>query len=202
MNHKPFNALTAAALTAAMLLSSVPAAEDSTTADAADDESIVFATDFEDGDVSKFSKRGDEDTSVIEAIADDKAPSGSKVMSISGRDQSWNGPSLSVAGLLEPNVKYTISVKVKAAWYNTVCVSLQHTPGGADEPQYTNLVKGISQGDYVTLETSFSFGEDEKDVSIYIETTGEANDSTRPSPDSRTCTRICSNSARLRRSAR
>jgi len=175
MKYKPFNALTAAALAAAMVLSSFPSSE-SVTADAADTEDIVFATDFEDGDASKFSKRGDEDTSVIEVIEDSKAPSGSKVMSVSGRDQSWNGPSLSVAGLLEPNVKYTLSVKVKAAWYNTVCVSMQHTPGGADEPQYTNLVKGVSQGDYVTLETSFSFGDKEKDVSIYIETNGEAND--------------------------
>lgn len=175
MKHNPFNALTAAALTAAMVLSSFPATE-STTADAADSEDVIFSTDFEDGDVSKFSKRGDEDTSVIEAIEDSKAPSGSKVMSISGRDQSWNGPSLSVEGLLEPNVKYTLSVKVKAAWYNTVCVSMQHTPGGSDEPQYTNLVKGVSQGEYVTLETSFSYGDKEKDVSIYIETTGEAND--------------------------
>ena len=175
MKHNPFNALTAAALTAAMVLSSFPVTE-STTADAADAEDVIFSTDFEDGDVSKFSKRGDEDTSVIEAIEDSKAPSGSKVMSISGRDQSWNGPSLSVEGLLEPNVKYTLSVKVKAAWYNTVCVSMQHTPGGSDEPQYTNLVKGVSQGEYVTLETSFSYGDKEKDVSIYIETTGEAND--------------------------
>ncbi|MDO4864855.1 MAG: endo-1,4-beta-xylanase [Ruminococcus sp.] len=175
MKHNPFNALTAAALTAAMTLSSFPASG-SVTADAADTEDVVFATDFEDGDVSKFSKRGDSDTSVIEAIEDADAPSGSKVMSISGRDQSWNGPSLSVEGLLEPNVKYTLSVKVKAAWYNTVCVSMQHTPNGADEPQYTNLVKDVSQGDYITLETSFSYGDNEKDVSIYIETNGEAND--------------------------
>ncbi len=175
MKHNPFNALTAAALAAAMTLSSFPASE-AAIADAADTEEVVFATDFEDGDASKFSKRGDNDTSIIEVIEDDKAPSGSKVMSISGRDQSWNGPSLSVEGLLEPNVKYVLSVKVKAAWYNTVCVSLQHTPGGSDEPQYTNLVKGVSQGDYVTLETSFSYGDAEKDVSIYIETNGEAND--------------------------
>ncbi|SEL14292.1 endo-1,4-beta-xylanase [Ruminococcus sp. YRD2003] len=175
MKHNPFNALTAAALTAAMTLSSLPASE-ALVADAADTEGVVFSTDFEDGDVSRFSKRGDNDTSVIEAIEDDKAPSGSKVMSVSGRDQSWNGPSLAAEGLLEPNVKYNVSVKVKAAWYNTVCLSLQHTPGGSEEPQYTNLVKGVSQGDYVTLETSFSFGDGEKDVSIYIETTGEAND--------------------------
>ena len=173
MNHTHAK-ITAAVLTAAMTLSSLPTVLPQ--AVAADTAEVVYATDFEDGDVSKFSKRGDNDTSVIKAIEDKDAPSGSKVMSVSGRDQSWNGPSLALSGLLEPNVKYVVSAKVKAAWYNTVCVSLQHTPGGSDEPQYTNLVKGVSQGDYIELTASFSFGTDEKDVSLYIETTGEAND--------------------------
>ena len=173
MNHTHAK-ITAAVLTAAMALSSLPTVLPQ--AVAADTAEVVYATDFEDGDVSKFSKRGDNDTSVIKAIEDKDAPSGSKVMSVSGRDQSWNGPSLALSGLLEPNVKYVVSAKVKAAWYNTVCVSLQHTPGGSDEPQYTNLVKGVSQGDYIELTASFSFGTDEKDVSLYIETTGEAND--------------------------
>ena len=158
MNHTHAK-ITAAVLTAAMTLSSLPTVLPQ--AVAADTAEVVYATDFEDGDVSKFSKRGDNDTSVIKAIEDKDAPSGSKVMSVSGRDQSWNGPSLAVSGLLEPNVKYVVSAKVKAAWYNTVCVSLQHTPGGSDEPQYTNLVKGVSQGDYIELTASFSFGTDE-----------------------------------------
>ncbi|MCR5540749.1 MAG: endo-1,4-beta-xylanase [Ruminococcus sp.] len=137
---------------------------------------VAFSTDFEDGDCSMFSKRGDSDTSVIKVIEDSKAPSGKKVMAVTGRDQSWNGPSLGVKGVLQPGVKYDISVKVKAQWYNTVCISLQHTPAGSDEPLYTNLVKGVSQGDYVELNASFSYGAEEKDVSIYVETWGEAND--------------------------
>ena len=184
MNNKKFRALTASALSAALLCTAaanpifaVPAVNSGSLSTAyAADSDIVFSTDFEDGDASKFSKRGDSDTSVIKVIEDDKAPSGSKVMSITGRDQSWNGPSLALEGVLEPNVKYDISVKVKAAWYNTVCISLQHTPGGSDQPQYTNLVKGVSQGDYVELTASFAYGAEEKDVSLYIETWGEAND--------------------------
>ncbi|WP_298530297.1 endo-1,4-beta-xylanase [uncultured Ruminococcus sp.] len=184
MNNKKFRALTASALSAALLCTAaanpifaVPAVNSGSLSTAyAADSDIVFSTDFEDGDASKFSKRGDSDTSVIKVIEDDKAPSGNKVMSITGRDQSWNGPSLALEGVLEPNVKYDISVKVKAAWYNTVCISLQHTPGGSDQPQYTNLVKGVSQGDYVELTASFAYGAEEKDVSLYIETWGEAND--------------------------
>ena len=177
MRKDLFKKLSACAICAAMFC---PTA--ATTVYAADNDAsassgkVVFSTDFEDGNVSMFSKRGDSDTSVIKAATDSNAPSGSKVMSVTGRDKSWNGPSLGVKGILEPDVKYDISVKVKAAWYNTVCVSLQHTPGGSDQPQYTNLVKGTSQGDYVTLNASFSYGSDEKDVSIYIETWGDAND--------------------------
>ena len=183
MRGKKFRALTAGALSAAVLCTAaanpvfaVPAVDNKIGTVSAADEDVVFFTDFEDGDVSMFSKRGDSDTSVIKAIDDDKAPSGSKVMSVSGRDQSWNGPSMGLKGVLEPGVKYDISVKVKAAWYNTVCISLQHTPAGASEPQYTNLVKGVSQGEYVELKTSFAYGAEEKDVSIYIETWGDAND--------------------------
>ena len=118
MNNKKFRAFTASALSAALLctaaanpIAAVPAVNSGnlTTAYAADSQ-VVFSTDFEDGDVSKFSKRGDSDTSVIEAIEDAKAPSGSKVMSVTGRKESWNGPSLSVDGVLEPGVKYDISV--------------------------------------------------------------------------------------------
>ncbi len=174
--------LSACVLCAAMTCSASPCTAfavpnlNTTVAKLAASDNVVFSTDFEDGDASKFSKRGDTDTSILKVIEDDKAPSGSKVLSITGRDQSWNGPSLAVEGILEPNVKYDISVKVKAAWYNTVCVSLQHTPGGASEPQYTNLVKGVSQGDYVELTASFAYGAEEKDVSLYVETWGEAND--------------------------
>ncbi|WP_295154249.1 endo-1,4-beta-xylanase [uncultured Ruminococcus sp.] len=171
--------LSAWAICATMACSAVPGTYSALSAAAAtksNSDGVVFFTDFEDGNTSMFSKRGDSDTSVIKAIEDSKAPSGKKVMSISGRDQSWNGPSMGLSGVLEPNVKYDISVKVKAQWYNTVCISLQHTPAGSDQPLYTNLVKGISQGDYVELNASFSYGADEKDVSIYIETWGDAND--------------------------
>ncbi|SDA13419.1 endo-1,4-beta-xylanase [Ruminococcus sp. YE71] len=188
MRGKLLKKVSACALCAALTCSSLPSAVYAVTADTnanvkfassakfASSGSGAFSTDFEDGDVSMFSKRGDSDTSVIKAVTDDNAPSGKTVMSVSGRSKSWNGPSFALNGVLEPNVKYDISVKVKAAWYNTVCISLQHTPGGSNEPQYTNLVKGISQGDYVELNASFSYGSEEKDVSVYIETWGDAND--------------------------
>ena len=173
MNGNLVKKLAAYALCLTMASSMIPGAAFTVTAESA---SPAFSTDFEDGNVSMFSKRGDSDTSVIKVVEDSAAPSGSKVMSVTGRSKSWNGPSIALEGILEPYVKYDITVKVKAQWYNTVCISMQHTPAGSDSPQYTNLAKAVSQGDYVELSASFSYGSDEKDVSLYIETTGDAND--------------------------
>ncbi len=173
MNGNLVKKLAAYALCLTMASSMIPGAAFTATAESA---SPAFSTDFEDGNVSMFSKRGDSDTSVIKVVEDSAAPSGSKVMSVTGRSKSWNGPSIALEGILEPYVKYDITVKVKAQWYNTVCISMQHTPAGSDSPQYTNLAKAVSQGDYVELSASFSYGSDEKDVSLYIETTGDAND--------------------------
>ena len=131
--------LSACALCAAIACTAVPGTAFAADTGAKANSSAVFSTDFEDGNSSMFSKRGDSDTSVIKVIEDSNAPSGKKVMSITGRNQSWNGPSLSVKGILEPDVKYDISVKVKAAWYNTVCISLQHTPAAPTNPSTPTL---------------------------------------------------------------
>ena len=179
MNKKALRRAAAGIVSTAMVLggsASAIAAEFpagiGTSAKVTADSDIIYSTDFEDGDVSKFSKRGDTDTSVIAAVEEATAPSGSKVMSVTERSKGWNGPSFDCSQYLEPNTKYQISVKVKAQWYNNINVSLQHTTSGATEPSYTNLTKGVSDGGWITLETSFSFPESDKDVSVYI----EAND--------------------------
>ena len=48
----------------------------------------VYATDFEDGDVSAFSKRGDTDTSVLGTAEDADAPSGKTVMTVTDPDRA------------------------------------------------------------------------------------------------------------------
>lgn len=139
-------------------------------AETAEESKIIYETDFEDGDVSKFSKRGDTDTSVIGTATDDSAPSGSTVMTVTERSKGWNGPQIRLDEICEPGVKYMVSVKVKAAWYNNIMVSMQSTANGSTEPNYTNLGSAVSQGDWVSLENvSFTFSEDVHDVYIYIE---------------------------------
>lgn len=129
----------------------------------------IYATDFEDGDVSAFSKRGDTDTSVIGTAEDPDAPSGTTVMSITERSNGWNGPQFSVSDNCEPGVKYTASVWVKTAWYNSCMLSMQYTDE-AGEQHYSNLATAVSEGGWVQIpEVSFSYSEDMKDVYIYVE---------------------------------
>ena len=53
----------------------------------------LIDTGFEDGDVSAFSKRGDDDTSVIKASTE-KPHAGDTCMAITERSEGWNGPSI------------------------------------------------------------------------------------------------------------
>lgn len=133
----------------------------------------IYVSDFEDGDVSAFSKRGDTDTSMISA-GTGEAHSGTGFMSVIGRTKGWNGPQIKVDELCEPGVKYSVSAWVKTAWYNACKISMQYTDENGDV-HYNNLGEAVSQGEWVQIpEVKFSYSEEMKDVYIYI----ECNDST------------------------
>ena len=140
---------------------------------AADGELLV--TDFEDGDVSAFSKRGEEDTSVIAASTAD-SHSGSGCMAVTERSEGWNGPSVTLSALgCEPGVQYVASAWVKMKWYNTVRLSMQYTDEEGEQ-HYDNLFSINSDNTWVEIpETKFSFSEEMKDVSIYIEGNDKAD---------------------------
>lgn len=146
-------------------------------ANAADDEpatSPVLVTGFEDGDVSAFSKRGDDDTSVIEA-SKEKPHSGDYCMAVTGRSQGWNGPSVSLTSLgCEPGVPYLATAWVKAAWYNSCKLSLQYTDADGED-HYVNLSKATSQGEWVQIPAAkITFSEEWKNVQLYIEADDKA----------------------------
>lgn len=138
-------------------------------------EGDLYVTDFEDGNVDAFSKRGDDDTSVIASCTED-AHGGSTCMSITGRSQGWNGPSISLESIgCEPGVQYLASAWVKMKWYNTVRLSMQYTDEEGN-PHYDNLASIQSDGKWVQIpETKFSFTKNMKDVSIYIEGSDDAD---------------------------
>lgn len=166
MNHRRKRAV--AAMTAACLAVGLTGLL-SAGAEVTQEAQTIYATDFEDGDVSQFSKRGDTDTSVITAATDEDAPSGTGVMVVTERSNGWNGPQFSVSDNCEPGVKYTASVWVKTAWYNSCMLSMQYTDA-AGEAHYSNLATVVSDGGWVQIpETGFSFSEDMQDVYIYVE---------------------------------
>ena len=155
-------AVTAMGCTAALLPAGIAHAE------LLEEAKVIYETDFEDGDASKFSPRGEDDTSVLTVGEDEDA--GSKVLNITGRTQGWNGPQLRLDEICEPSVRYTVSVKAKAAWYNSVKVSLQYTADGAEKPIYGNLQAKQSQGEWVSFENiKFSIPAGVHDIYIYVE---------------------------------
>ena len=134
----------------------------------------VYVTGFEDGDVSKFSKRGDDDTSVIKASSTEPH-SGDYCMEVTERDQGWNGPSIALKDLCEPGVLYVASAWVKAKWYNSCKLSMQYTDSEGVQ-HYNNLSKATSQGEWVKIpEIRFCLFDSMKDVSLYIECDDKAD---------------------------
>ena len=160
---KKWKQAAAAVISAVMALQAMPL----TGISAADGDLLV--TDFEDGDVSAFSKRGDEDTSVIEATTED-AHSGKTCMSVSERSSGWNGPSVSLEAIgCKPGVQYIASAWVKMKWYNTARISMKFTDADGEQ-HYNNLSSVNSDNAWVEIPAvKFSFSEEMKDVSIYIE---------------------------------
>ncbi len=143
------------------------------TGTAADGDLIV--TGFEDEDVTKFSKRGDDDTSVI-GVSKEKPHSGDFCMSVTERTQGWNGPSISLDAIgCKPGVRYVAEAWVRAQWYNECKLSMQYTDADGEQ-HYDNKFAVVSQGEWVHIEpTKFSFSEDMKDVQLYIESTDKVD---------------------------
>ncbi len=168
--RKMIGRMTAALAAVGCMAASVPAFPAG--AEIAEEAKVIYETDFEDGDVSKFSPRGDRDTSVI---ATDKEE-GNTFMTITDRSNGWNGPQLSLDKICEPGVKYTVSLRARAEWYNDIKVSLQYTAEGAEDASYSNLQSQTSQGEWVEFENvKFSIPEGAHDVFIYVEASDKVN---------------------------
>ena len=133
----------------------------------AEDGEVIFSTDFEDGDVSAFSKRGDDDTTVLSST-DEFAVSGSKALCASERSESWNGPAFQLDDKCEPGTEYYINAKVRGQWYSQITCSYQYSDSSGEQ-HYVNLANQNS-GDWLTFKNlKVSFTEDMKDVFVYFE---------------------------------
>lgn len=142
-------------------------------AEAEDGTTVMFATDFEDGVVDAFTGRGGVETI---AATTDQAHSGSYSMCVSDRAKNWNGPQFLLDGLLEVGVEYTVSAFVRAAWYNSVKLSMEYTDASG-ERHYNNLSSVANDGsDWSEFsKIKFSIPENVTKVYLYFECNDQAD---------------------------
>lgn len=153
----------AAVLAAACAASALPA--QSIGAVEITEGAVIYATDFEDGVVDKFTGRGG--VEVIEASTE-MAFGGEYSMCVSGREKSWNGPQFLLNEVCEPNREYLISANVKTEWYSTINLSMEYTDTEG-ERHYSNL-KSIGGDQWAQFEDiKVSFTEDMTNVYVYFE---------------------------------
>ncbi len=167
MKKKYFKNIIAGTIGAVMMCSSVPAvyAEDSTATAPAG--KIIYSSDFEDGDVSAFTKRNANDTTVVSASTDN-AVSGTKSLCASGRSKTWNGPAFKLDDICEPGTAYLVSAKVMGQYYTSNTMSLQYTDASGTE-HYENLANLNGNGWQEVTDIKVSFSADVSNVMIYFE---------------------------------
>lgn len=169
MKHKELSKVTAAVMAAAMTLSAAPTAVPSVAVAAdASKGKVIYSTDFEDGDVSYFTNRGENDTTEISASTE-AAVSGSTALLASGRSESWNGPAFRLDTVCEPNTEYLVSASIKGRYYTSATFSFQYSDSDG-EPHYSNLVQNLNGGDWLSItDVPVSFTDDMTDVYVYFE---------------------------------
>ncbi len=168
MKKKYMKNLLAGTLSAVMLCSTASAiyAEDSATG-AASGGKVIYSSDFEDGDVSAFVNRGENDTTVISASTDN-AVSGSTSLCASGRSSSWNGPAFRLDDKCEAGTAYLLSVKAMGKYYTNLTISMQYSDAGGNA-HYENLQKLEGSGWQEVNDLKIMFSDDVSDVYVYFE---------------------------------
>lgn len=152
----------------AVIASAFPAVIPSAPISAEESGRVIYSSDFEDGDVSAFTNRGTNDTTVI-GDSTENAVSGTHSLCASGRTSSWNGPAFRLDDKCEPFTEYYISAKVKGRYYTNATLSFQYSDTSG-EPHYSNLVQNLNGSDWQTVENvKVSFTDDMTDVYVYFE---------------------------------
>ena len=131
------------------------------------DTTVIYSSDFEDGDVSAWTNRGDRDTTVL-TISEENAVSGTHSLCAGERSKSWNGPAFRLDDKCEPGVAYLVSCSAMGQWYTSVTVSFQYTDA-AGEPHYENLASLNGNGWQSVSDLKVSYTEEWTDVFVYFE---------------------------------
>ena len=128
---------------------------------------VIYSSDFEDGDVSAWTNRGDRDTTILTA-SEENAVSGTHCLCASERSKSWNGPAFRLDDKCEPGVAYLVSCSAMGQWYTSVTVSFQYTDA-AGEQHYENLANLNGNGWQSVSDLKVSYTEEWTDVFVYFE---------------------------------
>ena len=128
---------------------------------------IIYSSDFEDGDVSAWTNRGGNDTTEL-SVNEDNAVSGTKALCASGRSKSWNGPAFRLDDKCEPGVAYLVSAQAMGQWYTSLTVSFQYTDEGGEQ-HYENLASLNGNGWQEITDLKVSYTSDMTDVYVYFE---------------------------------
>ena len=132
-----------------------------------DDMKIVYFATFENDDISAFTNRGDNDTTVL-SVSEEFAKSGKKSLMASGRTETWNGPAFRLDELCKPGNDYLLSVSAMSRDHSPLTLSFQYTDEGG-ETHYSNLMEKKGKKWLSFNQVSISFTESMKDVYVYFE---------------------------------
>ena len=142
--------------------------EENTPAESLTDLKIVYFTTFEDGDISSFVNRGENDTTEL-SVSDEFAKGGTKSLMASGRSETWNGPAFRLdGGICEADKEYYISACAMQRDGSPVMLSFQYTDE-AGETHYSNLASdgGSDWASFQQIKVGFTSGM--TDVYVYFE---------------------------------
>ena len=132
------------------------------------DIKIVFSGDFEDGNISAYSKRSSEDAAAI-AVSEEFAKGGKKSLCASGRSGEKSGPVLKLEGIGEAGKDYCLSVAVMQRDRSPVTIGLEYTDkDGAAKSETLFTTKEGGRWHNVNL-LAFSLPEGSKDSCIFFE---------------------------------
>jgi endo-1,4-beta-xylanase len=128
----------------------------------------VLTSDFEDGTTQGWAGRG----SAAVAVSTAAAHGGTHSLLTTGRTATWNGPSRSVLGILQPRATYTVSAQVRlvaGAAAVPVHMTVQRTPAGGATVFERVASATASDAGWTQLTGDYSFQADPTDAQLYLE---------------------------------
>ena len=132
------------------------------------DASVVVSYDFEDGTTQGWSARG----AATIAPSASAAHGGGAGLRTTGRTQSWEGPSVELAGKLTTGATYTISAYTRLAAGQTASplqMTMQRTPAGGATTYDFLAGQTVGDTDWVLLSASYLVPGDSTELQLYLE---------------------------------